>query len=168
MGAPFESPLGDLANGWQPKAGDDLGVPKRIVAQRIGSFPRIFGSPQVCLRFIGWNEPVRNRPRPLELNCMINITTERVLSLTEGTRLLPRRRRGRKPCPSTLYRWAKRGLRGVRLETVRVGGTLCTSVEALHRFFEELGRASPGDGNVPQTSQPSDHDVETQLDELGL
>jgi hypothetical protein len=32
-------------------------------------------------------------------------------------------------------------VRGIRLEVIRVGGTLCTSVEALQRFFERL--ASP-------------------------
>ncbi len=39
-----------------------------------------------------------------------------------------------------LYRWATEGLRGVHLETIQVGGTLCTSIEALQRFFERLGQ----------------------------
>ena len=99
---------------------------------------------------------------------MIDITAERVLSLTQAARLLPRRRRGRKPSPSTLYRWAKRGLRGVRLETVRVGGTLCTSVEALNRFFAELDGAATRACSVPHAPQPSAREVESQLDKLGL
>jgi hypothetical protein len=32
----------------------------------------------------------------------------------------------------------KPGLWGVRLETIRVGGTLCTSRQALERFFARL------------------------------
>lgn len=99
---------------------------------------------------------------------MIDIAAERVLSLTQAARLLPCRRRGRKPCPSTLYRWAKRGLRGVRLETVRIGGTLCTSVEALNRFFAELSGLTSHAASVPPASQPSMHDVERELDKHGL
>jgi len=51
---------------------------------------------------------------------------------------LPRRRRGKKCHVSTLYRWASVGCRGVRLETVQIGATCCTSREALQRFFESL------------------------------
>jgi len=71
---------------------------------------------------------------------MIDIQTERVLSLTEASRqpALPRRRNGKQPHVATLYRWAQRGVKGVRLETIRVGGTLCTSMEALQRFFDRL------------------------------
>jgi hypothetical protein len=46
--------------------------------------------------------------------------------------------RGRHVAVSTLYRWSTVGLRGVRLETIQVGGTRCTSVQALRRFFERL------------------------------
>jgi hypothetical protein len=56
---------------------------------------------------------------------------------------LPALRGGQPPSPATLWRWAARGLRDrtgqlVRLETLRVGGTLATSDEALARFFEAL------------------------------
>ena len=45
--------------------------------------------------------------------------------------------------PVTLWRWARRGLNGpdgqkVRLEVVRIGGTNCTSQEALQRFIDRL------------------------------
>ena len=33
---------------------------------------------------------------------------------------------------------ASRGLRGIVLETIQVGGTTCTSQESLQRFFERL------------------------------
>ncbi|MEZ4495142.1 MAG: DUF1580 domain-containing protein [Dehalococcoidia bacterium] len=45
---------------------------------------------------------------------------------------------GKKVPTSTLYRWVKVGRKGCRLEGISVGGTICTSVEALQRFFEEL------------------------------
>jgi hypothetical protein len=51
---------------------------------------------------------------------------------------LPERRRRKKIHSSCFYRWSTTGLRGVVLETLQVGGTRCTSREALQRFFERL------------------------------
>ena len=73
----------------------------------------------------------------------IEMFNEEVISLTEAAKRLPQRRAGRKPHVSVLYRWAKAGLRSqdgmeVRLETIQVGGTKCTSLEALQRFFDRL------------------------------
>ena len=82
---------------------------------------------------------------------MIDLTTEELISLKDACQLLPRRRRGRKPSFSTIWRWALHGARGVKLETLRVGGTLCTSREALQRFFDKL---SERDGIVQPEQQP--------------
>ncbi len=72
---------------------------------------------------------------------MIDPTTESLVSLTEAARLLPARRGGKRPHVSSLYRWTKAGRRGVVLESIQVGGTRCTSKEALARFFEALTHA---------------------------
>ena len=69
---------------------------------------------------------------------MIDISSEAVVTLTEATKHLPARRKGKRPNVATLYRWAQVGVRGVRLETLQVGGTKCTSLEALQRFCERL------------------------------
>ena len=69
---------------------------------------------------------------------MIDISTERVLTLNNAIAHLPHRRKGSRPHLATLYRWANRGIKGVKLETLQVGGTLCTSIEALQRFFDRL------------------------------
>jgi hypothetical protein len=69
---------------------------------------------------------------------MIDHETETVLSLTDAAATLPRRRGGRRVNVATLYRWASHGCRGVRLETIQIGGTKCTSREALGRFFNRL------------------------------
>jgi hypothetical protein len=69
---------------------------------------------------------------------MIDLNTEDVVSLTEATTLLPRRRGGRKCHVATLYRWSIAGCRGVILETLQIGGTRCTSKQALARFFRRL------------------------------
>lgn len=69
---------------------------------------------------------------------------ERLLTLSQAAKTLPCRRGDRPTHPSTLFRWATDGLRGVKLEVVQVGGTKCTSREALARFFAALGAASTG------------------------
>jgi hypothetical protein len=95
----------------------------------------------------------------------IDPLSETTLPLAEAARRLPRLRSGRPVHPSTLWRWACHGLRGVRLETVRVGGTACTSLEALRRFFA----ASAGD--PPSPTVPGTRRAETsaaELDRIGI
>ena len=81
---------------------------------------------------------------------MISMATEEVLTLTDAAKRLPCRRAGKRPHVATLYRWAKRGLQGKQLETIQIGGTMCTSVEALQRFFDRLGAKQ-----VPEIGQMS-------------
>jgi hypothetical protein len=69
----------------------------------------------------------------------INIENETIVSLTEATKTLPRVN-GKRPAISTLWRWCRKGLRGVRLEYIRVGRNIATSREALNRFFEALAQ----------------------------
>jgi Protein of unknown function (DUF1580) len=67
----------------------------------------------------------------------INLNSETPISLTDATRVLPPID-GKRPHPSTIFRWCKRGLRGIRLEYCRVGHRICTSQEALSRFVNRL------------------------------
>lgn len=88
---------------------------------------------------------------------MIDTTTEQVISLTEATKSkqLPKRRGGKRPHVSCIYRWSTVGCRGVVLETIQIGGTRCTSAEALQRFFDRLSR------NV--TTEPTAKPMRTAL-----
>lgn len=107
----------------------------------------------------------------------IDMFHETVISLTQATKLLPERSRsGKKPHVSTLYRWSLAGLRNqsgarIRLETIKVGGTTCTSQEALQRFFERLSSQVPI-VEVPRlTSRQRLRQiqlVEKELEEAGL
>ena len=45
--------------------------------------------------------------------------------------------------PSTVWRWALKGCRGVKLETFLHGGVRCTTDPALRRFFDAINGASP-------------------------
>lgn len=81
----------------------------------------------------------------------IDFTTETLLSLTRAAKTLPSRRGGKRPHVSCLYRWTTAGCKGVVLESIQIGGTRCTSREALARFFEALTYA----GGCKPTSPPS-------------
>jgi hypothetical protein len=116
-------------------------------------------------------------PVPLEKEFVmaIDVFKESVLSLAEATKRLPRVRRGKKPHVSSLYRWAKRGKRCsdgtvARLEIIKVGGTTCTSLEALQRFFDRLTGerdiVSPPTITERQRLQEMEA-VERELDALG-
>jgi hypothetical protein len=80
------------------------------------------------------------------------MTNETLLTLTAATKLIPPRRGAKRTNVSTLYRWAQRGLRGVKLETVQVGGTRMTTKEALSRFFNDLRAADQGLADHNQSS----------------
>jgi len=68
---------------------------------------------------------------------------EKLILFAESGQQFP----GRSPSIPTLHRWRLRGVRGVKLETLKVGGRRFTSIEAIARFVEAL--------NEPQSSEPS-------------
>jgi hypothetical protein len=63
--------------------------------------------------------------------------TEELITLTEAAKHLPKVD-GKKVSICTLWRWCRMGLRGMFLEYVRVGRKICTTREALLRFFSDL------------------------------
>lgn len=102
---------------------------------------------------------------------MINVSTEDVISLAEAATLLPRRRAGKKAHVSCIYRWTQQGCRGVRLESIQVGGTRCTSRQALTRFFDKLTVATglpPASDQKPASFQRRTETAERELDRLGI
>lgn len=58
------------------------------------------------------------------------LSNEKLITLSQAAKMLPHR-----PAASTIWRWMTRGSRGVRLETMSIGGMNFTSVEALERFI---------------------------------
>ena len=70
----------------------------------------------------------------------IDLQQESLLSLRDAAKALPRID-GKRPHVSTLWRWCRRGVRGVRLEYVRLGHRVCTSRGALCRFSQRLAEA---------------------------
>ena len=72
---------------------------------------------------------------------MIDTITEKPIPLDQlPVEAIPGR--GGKPVHMvTLSLWYRRGVRGVRLETLMVGGRRCTSLEALSRFYQAVSQA---------------------------
>lgn len=114
----------------------------------------------------------------------IGISDEDLLSAKQVAALLPPRRLGRKPHISTVHRWWTHGYRGVRLESIRIGGQRFTSLRALQRFFDRLSQADEDPSPAPSRMLGADSSgrrrssdrresvrhrrIEEDLDELGL
>ena len=85
-----------------------------------------------------------------------DLTAEGLISLGEAARSLPKVD-GRHTSQKSLWRWATRGIRGVRLESRRMGGRLFTSKPALDRFGERLAQAYADEPTTPRnTNTPSE------------
>jgi hypothetical protein len=63
------------------------------------------------------------------------ILTEDLVTLQEARSELYKLT-GRRPDKATLYRWCLKGVRGTKLEHVRLGDRMFTSLQALTRFIE--------------------------------
>src|SRR5262245_4075347 len=77
--------------------------------------------------------------------------SEQLLTLSAAAREIPGPS-GRGLHVSTLWRWMQRGVRGIRLETVMIGGIRYTSREALERFIAATTAAA--DGTAPRIRTP--------------
>lgn len=87
---------------------------------------------------------------------MIDLTTENLISIGQTPKHLPRRPNGKTVSTSAVYRWASNnGLRGVVLETLRIGGTTYTSTEALQRFADRLTAQRSQPPTPPRRTTPS-------------
>jgi Protein of unknown function (DUF1580) len=103
------------------------------------------------------------------------LENETVLGLADAARRLPKFR-GRRPHTSTLWRWGRRGVMGIKLEVGRLGRRLITSVEALDRFSAALAAVEPAGARpahvARSTAAPKRERqiraAERELDEAGI
>ncbi len=101
---------------------------------------------------------------------MIDPAKERIdsLAIAAKWKIWPRRRGGKRVHYATLHRWAMRGCRGVKLETVRVGGTLCTSEAAVVRFMERCSAGSTANAPTLSTVASEHQAAEKSLAAIGI
>ncbi len=91
---------------------------------------------------------------------MIDLQTEQVIPIGQVPKRLPHR-----PHISTVYRWIAKG----GLETLRLGGRVFTSVEALERFAEHRGgRPKPPESTPTPQRQREIAGAERRLRESGI
>ena len=97
---------------------------------------------------------------------MIDIEHEHLVALHDVPKLLPARANGKRINISAVYRWVQRGVRGVHLEIVRVGGTSYTSHEALQRFATPPMTAFPQPVQLTTTRQRQIESANRRVQEL--
>ena len=91
---------------------------------------------------------------------MIDVATEELLSLSEAAKVTPGR-----------PHWQKRGVRGVRLSTVIVGGRRFTSREAIEQFIAATTAAANGEAppvRTPRQRQRAIDAAERELAKAGI
>lgn len=96
----------------------------------------------------------------------IDIHEENLISLSEAAALLPGR-----PSKNSVVRWHLRGVKGVRLETVMLGGRRFTSEAALQRFAERTTAAANGETPPARTAKQRERAIrsaERELDAAGI
>ena len=71
---------------------------------------------------------------------MIDAFNDKLLTMTEAAKQCPKVR-GKRPSTVTMWRWATKGQRGVKLEHVRVGRNMLTTEVALNVFFNGVANA---------------------------
>ena len=77
---------------------------------------------------------------------------------------------GRRPSLSTLHRWRLRGVRGVKLQTVLVGGRRFVTEDAVREFIAATTMAGERDPSARAEAGSRDRqieDAESQLREMG-
>jgi hypothetical protein len=81
-------------------------------------------------------------------------TTSRVLTLAEAATLIGQKF-GIKPSVQTIWRWAKKGVDGQMLESVRIGRRIRTTDEAVEQFLKRLSPPSGAAATSDSRSEPS-------------
>ena len=97
------------------------------------------------------------------MSCLLD---EQLLSFSQVARVLPPGRNGRPVAPSTVFRWVRDGVRGIRLEAIRIGGRWLTTREAVARFSAAL-TAAEAPSTTP-TNSCRHRQAEAALDAAGI
>jgi len=84
----------------------------------------------------------------------IDIHSDSLLTISQAAKSLPMR-----PNVSTVWRWIQRGVRGVTLDSVVVGGRRYTSKEALQSFVERSTAAADGKAMPVRTSRQREREI---------
>lgn len=95
----------------------------------------------------------------------IDLKKEKPISLAAAGRL-PYWGKDRGVNPSTTWRWYRKGVNGVKLETIVVGGTRMTTEPACLRFIERTTAAANGEQTTTSMSKRRQREIEAAEKEL--
>jgi hypothetical protein len=102
----------------------------------------------------------------------IDLSSETPIPFKEaaGHRLLRNKSRDRRAVNfSTILRWHLKGVRGIKLEGIRVGATLCTTEGAICRFIERLSTPGFQSASVTASTVAQAHNSDQKrLSRVGL
>lgn len=102
---------------------------------------------------------------------MIDVLTESILTPLEAVAYFPRHG-GKKVHVSAIYRYMRRGLRGVVLESIQCGSLRCTSRQAVARFLSRLSARNSTSPDSSASGPPGlsarAREVELELERNGL
>lgn len=94
----------------------------------------------------------------------IDPNIELLIHFQKATREFP----GRGVCIQTLHRWRLHGVRGIKLETIMIGGLRYTSREAIARFIAAQNGESSRPGVSPKQRARQSAAARRQLEEMGI
>jgi len=97
----------------------------------------------------------------------INFRRESLLTLKDAAEQLPGRTPGKSMTYETIRQWIEHGRRGIRLESLTIGGTRYTSYEALERFIARLNERHAAPLSMRET-RIRRRRMAAELRELGL
>lgn len=69
------------------------------------------------------------------------------------------------PSPQTLHRWRAKGLKGVRLKTMKIGRKRYTTIAAFRQFLSDVAAAEEGHAESPSERSAA---VQKKLQSKGL
>jgi len=84
----------------------------------------------------------------------IDVERESILTFSQAARYVGKLKGQKRIALQTLFRWCTKGRSGVLLERIYIGGTPCTSKEALQRFFDR--RTVVATGSAASTIESRD------------
>lgn len=80
------------------------------------------------------------------ISMAINAFSEKLLTLAEAACHIPPIN-GKKPHVATIWRWIRKGITGIKLEHLKLGGRIVVSEESLQRFFTAIAAAEEQEFN---------------------
>lgn len=103
----------------------------------------------------------------------IDVHNDKLVELRAVPKLLEKQI-GKRLNISTLYRWQSRGVAGIKLETVAIGGARFTTLDALNTFFAastlaRQGKLSDGTAEgIRRARLIRERQLEREAKELGI